>query len=102
MPAELPALLAAAEVACYRIAAEAVANAARHSGARSVLVRLEAGPQVVRLDVVDDGTGVRPGAPSRGTGLGLASMRLRAEELGGTLTLDSSPAGTRIHVELPR
>jgi signal transduction histidine kinase len=102
VPAELPALPAAAEVACYRIAAEALANAARHARASTVLLRLEVGPQDVRLDVVDDGHGVRPGTPSGGTGLGLSSMRLRAEELGGTWTLDSSPAGTRVHVELPR
>ena len=102
VPAELPALPAAAEVACYRIAAEAVANAARHSGATTVLVGLEVAAHALRLDVVDDGDGVRQGTPSAGTGLGLSSMRLRAEELGGTFGLDSSPAGTRVHVELPR
>jgi signal transduction histidine kinase len=56
----------------------------------------------VRLEVADDGSGVRPGAPSGGSGLGLHSMRQRAEELGGRFALDSSPAGTRVRVELPR
>jgi signal transduction histidine kinase len=102
VPAELPGLPAAAEVAIYRIAAEAVANAARHSGARTVLVRLDVVPHAVRLNVVDDGSGVRPSAASSGSGLGLSSMRLRAEELGGSWTFDSSPAGTLVHVELPR
>jgi signal transduction histidine kinase len=65
-------------------------------------VRLEVGSHTLRLDVVDDGAGVRPGSSSGGTGLGLSSMRLRAEELGGTFALDSSQDGTRVHVELPR
>jgi signal transduction histidine kinase len=102
VPADLPELPAAAEVACSRIAAEALANAARHAGATTVLVRLEVAVDAVRLEVVDDGHGVRPGAPSSGSGLGLPSMRLRAEELGGTLALESSPDGTRVRVEVPR
>jgi two-component system NarL family sensor kinase len=102
VPADLPTLPAATEVACYRIAAEALANVARHSGARTVRVRLEVGPDAVRLEVADDGHGVRPGAASSGSGLGLSSMRLRAEELGGRWALDSSADGTRVQVELPR
>ena len=54
------------------------------------------------LEVADDGHGVRPGAPTGGSGLGLSSMRLRAEELGGSLVLDSSSDGTRVQVEVPR
>jgi two-component system NarL family sensor kinase len=102
VPADLPPLPAATEVACYRIAAEALANAARHSGVTTVLVRLEVRPDAVRLEVADDGHDLRPGAPSGGSGLGLSSMRLRAEELGGTWSLDSSPDGTRVQVEVPR
>ena len=102
VPDGLPPLPAAVEVACHRIAAEALANAARHSGARTVRVRLAVSPDAVLLEVADDGHGVRPGAPTGGSGLGLSSMRLRAEELGGTWSLDSSSGGTCVHVRLPR
>jgi signal transduction histidine kinase len=106
VPDDVPALPAATEVACYRIAAEALANAVRHAGARTVEVRLDVDPDAVRLEVADDGHGVRPRAATRasagGSGLGLSSMRLRAEELGGRWSLDSSPDGTRVRVEVPR
>ena len=101
VPPALPPLPAAVEVACYRITAEALTNAARHAGARTVVVRLEVDADAVRLEVADDGHGVRAGAPTSGSGLGLASMRQRAEELGGRCTVDSSPSGTRVQVEVP-
>ena len=87
----------AVEVATYRIVAEALANAARHSGARNVdvVVRVERDVEVV---VTDDGTGL---APDAAHGVGLDSMRLRAEEIGGRLTVDSSAAGTRVTARLP-
>ncbi len=102
VPDALPALPAATEVACVRVAGEALANAVRHAGARTVRVRLEVRSGAVVLEVADDGAGVRPGTTSGGTGLGLPSMRLRAEELGGSWRLDSSSRGTRVRVELPR
>src|SRR5262249_23511554 len=89
----LPPLPAAVEVAAYRIAGEAVTKGGRHAAARSCLVRiaLDGG---LRLEVVDDGVGIGPGAP---VGVGLASMRERAAELGGTLQIDSvSGGGTRV------
>jgi two-component system, NarL family, sensor kinase len=98
--AELPGPLpAAVEVACYRIAAEALANAVRHSGARRVSLRVAAAPGLVTLGVGDDGSGL-PDRPRRG-GLGLDSMRQRAEEIGGRLTITSTSAGTLVHAELP-
>jgi signal transduction histidine kinase len=97
--AELPALPAAVDVACYRIAAEALANAARHAGATrvAVSVRLEGGE--LRLTVADDGRGLPPTTPGRG--LGLSSMRQRADEVGGRLELRSDGAGTTVSVALP-
>lgn len=93
---------AATEVACYRIAAEALTNARRHAGARTVRVglhRQDAGGGSMRLRVVDDGRGMpdrtRPGA------VGLVSMRARAEELGGRLVVDSGATGTCVEAVLP-
>jgi signal transduction histidine kinase len=94
------ALPAAVEVACYRIAGEAVANAVRHARPRRVSVRLDATSSCVSLLVEDDGTGLS--APGRAGGLGLTSMRQRAEEIGGRLTVTSTSAGTRVHAEIPR
>ncbi|GAA2326134.1 hypothetical protein GCM10010170_000660 [Dactylosporangium salmoneum] len=86
------------EVAAYYIAAEALANAAKH--ARATLVRIEAtdDDHEVRLSVSDDGAG---GAdPARGSGLlGLAD---RVHALGGTIAVISPPGGgTRVVAELP-
>jgi signal transduction histidine kinase len=96
---DVGSLPAAVEVACYRIAAEALTNAARHAGARRVRLALEGDAAEVRLSVRDDGSGIR--APRAG-GLGLESMRQRAEEIGGTLTITSAPGGTLVLARLPR
>jgi two-component system NarL family sensor kinase len=96
----LAALPAGVEVAVYAIAAEGLANAARHARARSV--RLEVGPADCGLAVrvADDGVGIdAQGRP----GVGLVSMRRRAEELGGTFVVTPGPggAGTLLEARLP-
>jgi signal transduction histidine kinase len=91
----------AVEVALHRIAAEALANVARHAGARSAVLRVHADRHVL-LEVCDDGRGVRRGEGTSGSGLGLTSMRQRAEEVGGTLVVSSSEHGTVVRAVLPR
>jgi signal transduction histidine kinase len=85
--------------AVVRIASEAVANAARHSGTevlRLYLERLEAG---MRLRVVDDGEGFDEEQPKKG--FGLVTMKERAEALGGKLNIDSRRGtGTKVELEL--
>jgi signal transduction histidine kinase len=96
---QLPGLPAATEVAAYRIVQEALANAARHSGGRRACVRLRrSGPDLV-VEVADDGSGVvRP----RQDGVGLGSMRSRAEEIGGAFELSATPGtGTTVTARLP-
>lgn len=95
----LPALPAAVDVACYRIAAEALTNAARHAAAARVELAVRADDGGLHLTVTDDGTGLP--ATSSGQGIGLLSMRQRAEEIGGHCTVDSGPRGTRVAVVLP-
>lgn len=103
-PAQLPPLPAAVEVAAYRIAMEALTNVGRHAGARSCALRLGVVAQngrgpALELAVVDDGRGVDPGAPA---GVGLASMRERAAELGGSCVLEPvAVGGTRVVARLP-
>jgi two-component system NarL family sensor kinase len=96
---DVGSLPAAVEVACYRIAAEALTNAARHAGARHVQLALEGDAEEVVLSVRDDGSGI---GRKRSGGLGLESMRQRAEEIGGTLTITSAPTGTLVLARLPR
>lgn len=90
---------AAVEVAVYRIAAEAVANAARHAGASRVVVELSLEDEHVVLTVRDDGRGL-PAAVT--TGVGLVSMRERAEELGGWCRVTSTGAGATVTARLPK
>src|SRR5499427_457946 len=89
----LPALPAAVEVAAYRIATEAVTNVARHAGARTATVTLAAAEGVLHVEVTDDGRGI---SPANRAGVGLTSMRERAEELGGTCALRPRPGGGSI------
>jgi signal transduction histidine kinase len=94
---DLTILPAAVEVACYRIAQEALTNVVRHSGAKHCTIILCAADKLF-IDVQDDGIGL--GEHYR-TGVGLRSMRERAEELGGTFTMTSSAKGTRLLAILP-
>jgi signal transduction histidine kinase len=100
-PEELPALPAAVEVAAYRIALEALTNVVRHAEAHNCTVRLMLDEEVsaLRLEVEDDGRGI--GEDPR-TGVGMSSMRERAEELGGSYSIEAAPSGgTRVRAFLP-
>jgi signal transduction histidine kinase len=88
------------EEALYRIAQEALNNALKHAEPSSVTVTLRLEGQV-ELVIADDGSGFDPGAVDGAGGIGLDSMRERAEEIGGVLTIDSAPGeGTRIQVSV--
>jgi signal transduction histidine kinase len=92
--------------ALYRIAQEALHNCAAHAAARHIDIALHSGEHGLRFSIADDGTGFDPAA-LRGhdgkRGLGLVSMRERAELFGGRLSLDTRPGhGTRVVVEMPR
>lgn len=91
------------ELALYRIAQEAVANARRHSGAARVEITLETRPGSVRLAVRDNGHGLeRDQVQTRQDGgAGIPGMRERVAHLGGTMAMASGPAGTTVRVVLP-
>jgi two-component system, NarL family, sensor kinase len=96
---DLGELPAAVSLAAYRIVSEALTNVVRHAGASSCRIELERTPKELRVSVGDDGAGI-PGTPRSGVGIG--SMRSRAAEIGGTLTLTSDPGeGTTVRAELP-
>ena len=98
---DLLPLPAAVEVAAYRIIQEAMTNVARHAHARTCRVRLSVDQtgSVLELETTDDGVGM---PEDRRAGVGLSSMRERAEELGGTLVVEPLPkGGTRVLARLP-
>ncbi|HEY6405954.1 MAG TPA: ATP-binding protein, partial [Ktedonobacteraceae bacterium] len=98
-PDALPALPAAVEVAVYRVTQEALANVVRHAQAHTCRICLEARDGVFQAEVTDDGVGLQEGYRA---GVGLLSMRERAEELGGTCTIAQVPGGgTQVWVQLP-
>jgi signal transduction histidine kinase/sporulation protein YlmC with PRC-barrel domain len=94
------------KLAVYRILQEALNNVARHSGASTVRLSLESARDFLKLSIVDDGVGFDPGRIPRGgkggRGLGLESMRHRAELSGGSLSIEAGPGrGTVIRASWP-
>jgi signal transduction histidine kinase len=92
------------ELDAHRLVQEALHNSVKHAEASSVSVRIGPDPvdaTTLLLDVVDDGRGFDPSGAT--PGLGLVSMRERAERLGGRLTITSRPgAGTAVCAVVPR
>jgi NarL family two-component system sensor histidine kinase LiaS len=86
------------EQALFRVAQEALANVARHSGATSAEVRLSWEPQALLLTITDNGSGFDAVAAA-GKGVGLQSMRERVEAIGGALALRAAPDGPGARVE---
>jgi signal transduction histidine kinase len=94
----LPALPASVEAAAYRIASEAMANAARHAEATVCTVRLRT-DAVLLIEVEDDGTGIPEGTAA---GVGLLGMRERAAEVGGVVEVRAGEQrGTLVRARLP-
>jgi signal transduction histidine kinase len=87
-----------------RIAQEALANAVRHSGATRIVVDLRYHPNELTLTVCDNGTGFQATdttLPAKGH-FGLQGMRERADQIGGTLSVESSPEnGTTVTLSVP-
>jgi len=94
------------EIALFRVLQESLTNVHRHSGARHVAVDVSCKNDIAILLVEDDGRGIPRDAllrfhAGRAGGIGLAGMRERLTELGGTLEVQSGPKGTRIRASVP-
>jgi PAS domain S-box-containing protein len=95
------------EITLFRVVQESLTNVHRHSGSKIASIHLRRhGPEVV-LEVVDKGIGVPPDMLDRvstssaaSVGVGIAGMRERLSQLGGSLELDSSPQGTLVRARL--
>jgi signal transduction histidine kinase len=99
VPTDLPVLPAAVEVAAYRIALEALTNVSRHACATRCVVELSLNGSL-ELEIRDDGRGLQRAVTG---GIGIISMRERAEELGGSLLVEAAASGrgTIVHASLP-
>jgi signal transduction histidine kinase len=103
---DLERLPADMEIAIFRAVQESLTNVHRHSGSRSCSVKLTDEKNYVRVEVRDSGKGIPKdkqfALTSRGGGVGLRGMGERIRQLGGTLDIESSDAGTVVVVSLPR
>jgi signal transduction histidine kinase len=104
---ELERLPAAVEIALFRVLQESLTNVHRHSGTCAVEVRFLRESQAAILEVRDYGRGMpkewlsRVGAPVKDSGVGLAGMRERLNELKGGLEIEAADPGTRLRAIVP-
>jgi PAS domain S-box-containing protein len=103
---ELPELSTTVALSIYRLVQEALTNIAKHAAASRVAITVTREDEQLCVEVADNGQGfvqdVDTERPRRRGGIGLVSMRERAELLGGTLEIDTSPGqGTRLTARVP-
>jgi PAS domain S-box-containing protein len=93
------------ELMLFRMVQESLTNIHRHSGSRTATIRLARYPQDIVLEVRDQGSGIgkpdREGAPDMRIGVGIAGMKERVRQIGGTLQIRSRPGGTDVEVVVP-
>ncbi|MGB7730627.1 MAG: PAS domain S-box protein, partial [Candidatus Acidiferrum sp.] len=92
-----------AALCLFRVTQEALANVAKHSGAKSAQVELETNGNAVTVSIRDSGRGFNPGTRKSNAGIGLIGMTERLRLVGGQLVVKSRPnSGTEIVAEVPR
>ena len=103
LPAELPVLPAAVEVAAFRIVTEALVNVVKHSQGTKCQIILYVNEQqeTLELEIIDNGIGIPVSSVTLANGIGLHSMKERAYELGGEWKMERLEKGTRICASLP-
>ena len=91
----------AVAVHVYRVLQEALSNVAKHSGAVDAWVRLRSSDDMLELDVEDHGRGLDAATERRG--LGIVTMRERADLVGGTIEfLEPEEGGTLVRLQVPK
>jgi signal transduction histidine kinase len=95
-------LPAGVEEAAFRIVQESLNNVVKHANAPRAQVALHFEPRLLKLSTADNGVGFDPNARPRAHTMGMASMRERAQSVGGDISVESAPArGTRVSADLP-
>jgi PAS domain S-box-containing protein len=99
VPDQLPRVV---EEELYHIAQEALNNVLKHSRAEHIHVHVTFSDAETLLEICDDGVGFAPGSIGTTGGLGLASLRERAQKIGARLDIESVPgSGTKVNVTVP-
>ena len=96
-PEDMPDVSAAVEVAAYRIVVEALTNVARHAEATRAWVEITCADETLQLAIRDDGRLTEPWT----SGVGVPSMRERAEQVGGTLSAGPNGSGGLVEATIP-
>jgi len=106
LPAAFDRLPQDVETALFRVVQEALINIHRHAGSATARIRLNAAADRLMLEIEDRGRGMTPDLLSRvvaggGAGVGIAGMRERLEQLGGSLEIIANDPGTTIRAIVP-
>ena len=106
-PPDLPRLSTEKETALFRVVQESLTNVLRHSGSRKARIRVSFDKTRITLSLEDEGQGIdraklsKTNGSSIDTGVGIAGMRERLQQLGGGLTIHSRARGTEVVASLP-
>jgi signal transduction histidine kinase len=93
--------------ALFRVVQEGLANVYRHSGSRDAVVALDQTPGSIELEIIDYGSGLgcpaaaRDATPPVALGVGIPGMRLRLQQIGGTLDISTGTGGTTLRASVP-
>ena len=107
LPQDLQRLPDVVEIALFRVLQESLTNVHRHSRAKSAEISVDADAEQVTIEIRDHGRGMPPHiirqieAETSKLGVGLAGMRERIHELGGSFTVSSSDRGTTVRASIP-
>ncbi len=100
IPTDLPNISQQTEHSLYRITEEALRNVVEHSEAKNVMIKMQPQNGCWTIFIQDDGRGLHNTDSSNNGHFGLRGMRERADEIGGTLSIDSQPGqGTTVQVQ---
>jgi len=104
-PERMPRYSEEIESALFRVAQEALANVHRHSGSADARIQISCDAERITLEVSDRGRGIPPGhlegSADAPLGVGIPGMRLRLQQIGGCLKIESSGSGTIVRATVP-